>query len=87
MVERSQYAEKLESRVGDIYDGISKGREAVSLRYAPAVKALSGGFSREEAEAAFLEELRRTQRGMCARALPPWAPPGRPGAGDRRGVR
>ncbi len=63
MVERSQYAEKLEPRVGDIYDGISKGREAVSLRYAPAVKALSGGFSREEAEAAFLEELRRTQRG------------------------
>ena len=63
MVERSQYAEKLEPRVGDIYDGISKGREAVSLRYAPAVKALSGGFSREEAEAAFLEELRRTQLG------------------------
>ena len=27
------------------------------------MKALSGGFSREEAEAAFLEELRRTQRG------------------------
>ena len=37
-MERSQYAEKLEPRVGDIYDGISKGREAVSLRYAPAVK-------------------------------------------------
>ena len=32
MVERSQYAEKLEPRVGDIYDGISKGREAVPRR-------------------------------------------------------
>lgn len=60
MAERKSYVDKLAPKVQAIYEGISKGREQITVRYSPSVKFLVESFSHEEAEEAFLKELKRT---------------------------
>lgn len=62
MAERKAYVEKLAPGVQAIYEGISRGREQIAVRYSPSVKFSVENFSREEAEEAFLKELKRTVR-------------------------
>lgn len=62
MAERKAYVEKLAPGVQAIYEGISRGREQITVRYSPSVKFSVENFSREEAEEAFLKELKRTVR-------------------------
>ncbi len=62
MAERKAYVEKLAPGVQTIYEGISRGREQITVRYSPSVKFSVENFSREEAEEAFLKELKRTVR-------------------------
>lgn len=61
MRERFGYLQKLKPRVAEIYQGISKGREEISLSYAPSVRLSMDCFEEKEAEALFLEELGRTR--------------------------
>ncbi len=61
MTERLGYVQRLGPKLEEIYNGISKGKEALSVSYAPSVRA-GGAFTRAEAEQAFLQELGRTRR-------------------------
>lgn len=61
MAERAAYIQRLAPKVQDVYSGISKGREALALAYAPAIKT-DGPFDGREAEQALLQELARTRR-------------------------
>lgn len=60
MAERKSYVDKLAPKVQAIYEGISKGREQIAVRYSPSVKLSVENFTREEIEEAFLKELKRT---------------------------
>lgn len=60
MAERKAYVDRLAPRVEEIYQGISKGKEEISVEYSPSVKFSVENFSFEEAEEAFLRELKRT---------------------------
>ncbi len=60
MQERAAYVEKLAPKVQDVYNGISKGRETIEVRYSPSVKLPVENFSPLEAEESFLQELKRT---------------------------
>ena len=62
MAERKAYVDKAAQTVQDIYDGISRGREKIEIRYSPSVKTSVENFSVEEAGELFLQELRRTVR-------------------------
>ena len=62
MAERKAYVDKAAKTVQDIYDGISKGREKICIRYSPSIKTSVENFSLEEAGELFLQELRRTLR-------------------------
>ncbi len=62
MMERKEYVDKLAPKVQAIYDGISKGKEAIGVRYSPSVKLSVENFSLQEAEEAFLKELKRFLR-------------------------
>lgn len=65
MAERKSYVDKLAPKVQAIYEGISKGREKIAVRYSPSVKLSVENFFQEESshreiEEAFLQELKRT---------------------------
>lgn len=60
IAERMSYVEKLVPRVRDIYDGISKGKEKIEVKYSPSVKFSVESFSHAEAEQMFLSEIKRT---------------------------
>lgn len=60
MQERSRFVTLLSPRTAAVYEGISKGREEISITYSPAVKDFSIESSTEDAEALFLSELKRT---------------------------
>lgn len=62
MKERRDYVDKIAPKVQDIYRGISKGKEEIGIEYSPSVKLSVENFSSQEAEEAFLQELRRTLR-------------------------
>ena len=59
MAERKAYVKKLAPKAASIYEGISKGREALSVVYTPSVKELEEDFTTSQAEEAFLDALRR----------------------------
>ena len=52
MVQRRDYAQKLSHQVREVYWGISKGKEEVSLAYAPSLRALGMDFTRDQAQQA-----------------------------------
>lgn len=58
--ERVNYISRLVPQVKEIYNGISKGKEQIELRYSPSVKFSAEGFSHAEAEEIFISELKRT---------------------------
>ena len=62
MVQRRDYAQKLSHQVREVYWGISKGKEEVSLAYAPSLRALGMDFTRDQAQQAFLQELQRGRK-------------------------
>lgn len=62
MVERQSYVDKVGPRVQAIYEGISKGKERILAEYSPSVKLSVENFSPQDAETAFLQELKRTER-------------------------
>lgn len=57
VLERGRFLESVAPRISEIYRGISRGREDLTVRYCPSVK--SGG-TREELEQEFLQEFSRT---------------------------
>lgn len=60
MEERRRYVEKIAPRAQEIYHGISRGKEELSLAYAPS-PPLPEGAAPAEWQALFREELRRTE--------------------------
>lgn len=60
MLERKAYVKELSPRVSEVYDGISKGREKITVEYSPVIKFSVENCSAEEAEELFLKELKRT---------------------------
>ncbi len=60
ILERKSYVDKLAPKAQAIYEGISKGREQIFIRYSPSVRSSVENLSPAELEAAFLEELKRT---------------------------
>lgn len=62
LTERVGYVGKIAPRVEEIYRGISKEREKIEIQYSPSVKFPVENFSEAEAEQAFLQELKRTER-------------------------
>jgi len=65
MAERKAYVDKLAPKVQAIYEGISKGREQIAVRYSPSVKFCvenfpHGEIPHREMEESFLKELKRT---------------------------
>ena len=64
MAERKAYVDRAQEAVQEIYDGISRGKEKIRIRYSPSVKVSveNFSFSKEEAEELFTQELRRTLR-------------------------
>lgn len=59
MEERRRYVERLAPQVQQVYQGISQGKEELELSYAPSLPVLEPV---EAWEAAFLQELRRTEK-------------------------
>lgn len=57
MLERRQFIENLAPCVQEVFQGIGKGREELSLRYAPS---FAGGDTLQETTQLFLQELART---------------------------
>lgn len=55
--ERRSFTESVAPKIAGIYEGISRGREALDVRYSPSVK---GGGTLGETEQLFLSELSRT---------------------------
>ena len=62
MEERRRYVENVAPRAAEVYQGISRGKEALSLTYAPSPKPPAAECSTEEWEEAFREELRRAEK-------------------------
>ena len=62
MEERRRYVENVAPRAAEVYQGISRGKEALSLNYAPSPKPPAAECSTEEWEEAFREELRRAEK-------------------------
>lgn len=62
MEERRRYVENVAPRAAEVYQGISRGKEALSLTYAPSPKPPVAECSTEEWEEAFREELRRAEK-------------------------
>ena len=60
MEERLRYVEKIAPQAQEIYRGISRGKEELSLSYAPSPR-LSGGSSQQDWIELFKTELRRTE--------------------------
>lgn len=60
MAERINYVARLIPQVKEIYEGISKGKEQIDVKYSPSVKFFVESFTHAEAEQIFLSELNRT---------------------------
>ncbi len=60
ILERKAYVERLAGKVQDIYNGISKGKEKIKIRYSPSIKKFVENLSPEDSRREFLSELRRT---------------------------
>ena len=60
MEERRRYVEQVAPKAQEAYEGISRGREDLSLTYAPSPKPPQGGAT-ADLEGFFREELARTQ--------------------------
>ncbi len=58
--ERGDYVIRLAPEVGAIYEGISKGREAIAIAYSPSLGETVENLSVQELSALFREELQRT---------------------------
>lgn len=59
MLERSAYVRQLAPQVSEVYEGISKGKEQIDVKYSPVVRCSVENPSSEEIEEVFLRELKR----------------------------